>query len=628
MKSGFTILLLLCGMLFISSTKVYANPTYQKRLSQLQSLIQRGVPYDSKTSPDTVIAWSEYVIPQIEVKGNEEQYFLLQLQLTKAYSLLGDISLAMDRARIMYEEAKAMRYDFGIVLANQAIGEAYAIAYLSDKALDSFDDALNELSHIAGDHPYRAELLLQKSHVLQQIGRMKEAQKILKELNVFLERHPSQSLSFAIIVEETNYAISHGHLSQTYLDGAKTLLQKLESIYNQSPEKYYRFTIDYTKAAYYRAKGEWDKKYWDKAVEAYDSLLRNVSGNKRSTYYRWISAEKIHLYKIQGRTLEACRIYQELFPATDTIASQSYVRQIDALRAKYQVDQIEIASEGEYNKVITSLSVGSITLLILFSFIALRLREQKKKVALSTQKLERSRQNAENAMHAKSIFLSNMSHEIRTPLNALSGFSSLLTEDGLDEETRRQCNEVIQQNSELLLKLINDVIDLSSLEFGKMQFSIARHDAVAICKNVVDTVSKVKQTQAEVLFVTELEQLEIETDDSRLQQVLINLLINSTKFTPQGSITLKLEKQSDELALFSVTDTGCGIPLEKQAQIFQRFEKLNENAQGSGLGLSICQLIIEHIGGKIWIDSEYANGSRFFFTHPINQKPNGKEDKV
>lgn len=203
-----------------------------------------------------------------------------------------------------------------------------------------------------------------------------------------------------------------------------------------------------------------------------------------------------------------------------------------------------------------------------------------------------------------------------------------MTEDGLDEETRRQCNEVIQQNSELLLKLINDVIDLSSLEFGKMQFSIARHDAVAICKNVVDTVSKVKQTQAEVLFVTELEQLEIETDDSRLQQVLINLLINSTKFTPQGSITLKLEKQSDELALFSVTDTGCGIPLEKQAQIFQRFEKLNENAQGSGLGLSICQLIIEHIGGKIWIDSEYANGSRFFFTHPINQKPNGKEDKV
>ena len=198
----------------------------------------------------------------------------------------------------------------------------------------------------------------------------------------------------------------------------------------------------------------------------------------------------------------------------------------------------------------------------------------------------------------------------------------------MDDETRRQCNEVILQNSELLLKLINDVIDLSSLEFGKLQFSIAAHNAVSICKNVVDTVSKVKQTQAEIRFVTELENMEIETDDSRLQQVLINLLINATKFTPQGSITLELKKESDDLLLFSVTDTGCGIPKEKQASIFQRFEKLNENAQGSGLGLSICQLIIEHIGGKIWIDPEYTTGSRFLFTHPIHYSPKAERKEA
>ena len=161
-----------------------------------------------------------------------------------------------------------------------------------------------------------------------------------------------------------------------------------------------------------------------------------------------------------------------------------------------------------------------------------------------------------------------------------------------------------------------------------MQFSIAEHDAVATCRNVTDTVGKVKQTQAELLFETSLEELYIETDDSRLQQVLINLLINATKFTPDGSITLKLEKQSEKMALFSVTDTGCGIPKEKQASIFQRFEKLDENAQGSGLGLSICQLIIEHIGGKIWIDPDYTGGSRFVFTHPLHQTRNNskKED--
>lgn len=241
--------------------------------------------------------------------------------------------------------------------------------------------------------------------------------------------------------------------------------------------------------------------------------------------------------------MEACRIYQELYPPIDTLASQSYIRQINTIKAKYQVDKIETASNNEYNKIITSILVGTMALVTLFVLLAILLKRQREKVKLSTQKLATSRINAENAMRAKSVFLSNMSHEIRTPLNALSGFSSLLTEEGLDDETRRQCNEVIQQNSELLLKLINDVIDLSSLEFGKLQFCIAQHDAVSICRSVIDTVNKVKQTQAELTFTTELEEMPIETDDSRLQQVLINLLINATKFTPQGSIVLKLEKK-------------------------------------------------------------------------------------
>ena len=150
------------------------------------------------------------------------------------------------------------------------------------------------------------------------------------------------------------------------------------------------------------------------------------------------------------------------------------------------------------------------------------------------------------------------------------------------------------------MKLINDVIDLSSLEFGKIQFSIAKHDVVGICRNVTDTVSKVKQTQAEIHFITEQESMEIETDDSRLQQVLINLLINATKFTPQGSIILEVKKGSKEELLFSVTDTG--------------------------LGLSICQLIIEQLGGKIWIDPDYDKGARFLFTHPIRHAQIKKEE--
>ena len=611
---------MLLGQILYTSVLSAHTIANQEKQSILQSLVKRQVLYDDSISIDSVIAWSEQLLPTQQSNEDRTTYFLLQLQLANAYTLRGDISLATNRAQLMYEEAKATDYQFGMVVANQAIGDAYnTIANMGDKALESYQDALTELSNISDQHPYRAQLLLKMSNVLQRKGRLEEAEKILEELEKILYQEPDYPTDFFFCIAKTNFAISHGHLSQDYLDEANIWLHKMDSIYQLHPEKFYRFHLDYTTAAYYRAMGNWDKQYWKQALDIYSKLQAEYSGNKRSTYYRWTSLEKIYLCKIQGMAMEACRIYQELYPPIDTLASQSYIRQINTIKAKYQVDKAETASNNEYNKIITSILVGTMALVTLFVLLAILLKRQREKVKLSTQKLATSRINAENAMRAKSVFLSNMSHEIRTPLNALSGFSSLLTEEGLDDETRRQCNEVIQQNSELLLKLINDVIDLSSLEFGKLQFCIAQHDAVSICRNVIDTVNKVKQTQAELTFTTELEEMPIETDDSRLQQVLINLLINATKFTPQGSIVLKLEKETDDTVLFTVTDTGCGIPKDKQANIFQRFEKLNENAQGSGLGLSICQLIIEHIGGQIWIDSEYAEGSRFCFTHPISQ---------
>ena len=618
---------MLLGQILYTSVLSAHTIANQEKQSILQSLVKRQVLYDDSISIDSVIAWSEQLLPILQSNEDRTTYFLLQLQLANAYTLRGDISLATNRAQLMYEEAKATDYQFGMVVANQAIGDAYnTIANMGDKALESYQDALTELSNISGQHPYRAQLLLKMSNVLQRKGRLEEAEKILEELEKILYQEPDYPTDFFFCIEKTNFAISHGHLSQDYLDEANIWLHKMDSIYQLHPEKFYRFHLDYTTAAYYRAMGNWDKQYWKQALDIYSKLQAEYSGNKRSTYYRWTSLEKIYLCKIQGMAMEVCRIYQELYPPIDTLASQSYIRQINTIKAKYQVDKAETASNNEYNKIITSILVGTMALVTLFVLLAILLKRQREKVKLSIQKLATSRINAENAMRAKSVFLSNMSHEIRTPLNALSGFSSLLTEEGLDDETRRQCNEVIQQNSELLLKLINDVIDLSSLEFGKLQFCIAQHDAVSICRNVIDTVNKVKQTQAELTFTTELEEMPIETDDSRLQQVLINLLINATKFTPQGSIVLKLEKETDDTVLFTVTDTGCGIPKDRQTNIFQRFEKLNENVQGSGLGLSICQLIIEHIGGQIWIDSEYTEGSRFCFTHPISQTSR-KENK-
>lgn len=610
-------------LLFSFAAGTHATSTDKERLTALQSLITKEVPYDANIPIDSIISWTDELAPTLKSPKTEEAYFTLVLWEVNAYIMRGDLSLAIDRARLMYEYAKDIKSNFGIALSNQAIGQAYSASNIQDKALSSYMDALRYLPE---NNPQTYRLLVKISTQLQQMNRLEEAMEYVEKLNPLLEQNPEHPLAIPILIENATYYISSGDQ-----DTALQYLHQADSIYkNHTHEIAHEFSINYYTAACYRALAAdyHDKEKADEALALYNQLLEVVSNNKRSLEYRWICAEKIYLYKLLGHFDEACQIYKELYNVTDTLASKSYIRQINALKATYQVDEIELENKAQQNKMVVVLIFIGLGLLTFISMLAIWLRRQKKVVVMSTETLEQLRHNAENATRAKSIFLSNMSHEIRTPLNALSGFSALLTEEGLDDSTRRQCTDIIQQNSELLLKLINDVIDLSSLEFGKMQFSIAEHDAVAICRNVTDTVGKVKQTQAELLFETSLEELYIETDDSRLQQVLINLLINATKFTPDGSITLKLEKQSEKMALFSVTDTGCGIPKEKQASIFQRFEKLDENAQGSGLGLSICQLIIEHIGGKIWIDPDYTGGSRFVFTHPIHQTRNNskKED--
>lgn len=612
-------------LLFSIAALTYANSAGQKHLADLQSLIHREVPYDANLPLDSVISWTNELAPTLKSPQTEEMYFTLLLWQVNAYIMRSDLSLAIDRARLMYEYAKDVQSELGIALSNHAIGQAYASSYLQDKALHSYLDALH---HLPNNNSQFHRLQIKISSLLQQMNQLEDAMPYIQQLNRLLEQQPEHPLAIPILIENATYYISSGKP-----DAALLYLQRADSIFkNRTHEVSHQFSINYHTAACYRALATKhnDMEKAGQALAIYDQLLKVIPENKRSFEYRLIYAEKIDLYNLLGRLDDACRIYQELYSASDTLASKSYIRQINELKATYQTDKLALENKAQQNKMVVTFIFIGLCLLAFISILAVWLKKQKRIVALSKATLEQSRRNAENATRAKSVFLSNMSHEIRTPLNALSGFSSLLTEEGLDDSTRKQCTDIIQQNSELLLKLINDVIDLSSLEFGKMQFSIARHDAVAICRNVADTVGKVKQTQAELLFETSLEELCIETDDSRLQQVLINLLINATKFAPEGCITLKLEKESDDTALFSVTDTGCGIPKERQADIFQRFEKLNENAQGSGLGLSICQLIIEHIGGRIWIDPNYTGGSRFLFTHPIRQAQakNRKEERL
>ena len=607
---------MLLGQILYTSVLSAHTIANQEKQSILQSLVKRQVLYDDSISIDSVIAWSEQLLPTQQSNEDRTTYFLLQLQLANAYTLRGDISLATNRAQLMYEEAKATDYQFGMVVANQAIGDAYnTIANMGDKALESYQDALTELSNISDQHPYRAQLLLKMSNVLQRKGRLEEAEKILEELEKILYQEPDYPTDFFFCIEKTNFAISHGHLSQDYLDEANIWLHKMDSIYQLHPEKFYRFHLDYTTAAYYRAMGNWDKQYWKQALDIYSKLQAEYSGNKRSTYYRWTSLEKIYLCKIQGMAMEACRIYQELYPPIDTLASQSYIRQINTIKAKYQVDKAETASNNEYNKIITSILVGTMALVTLFVLLAILLKRQREKVKLSTQKLATSRINAENAMRAKSVFLSNMSHEIRTPLNAIVGFSKLISSTN-NENEKNQYAEIIERNSDMLLNLFNDILDLSSLEADSLKFNIQPVKILDICLQLEQQYGH--KTQADVKLILDGGDANtfVSADWNRTIQIVSNLLSNAVKFTSRGEIHFGFLNK-ENFVEFYVRDTGIGIPAERAATIFQRFGKVDDFVQGTGLGLTLCKMLVEKMGGHIRVCSKENEGTTFYFTLPL-----------
>ena len=231
------------------------------------------------------------------------------------------------------------------------------------------------------------------------------------------------------------------------------------------------------------------------------------------------------------------------------------------------------------------------------------------------RKLIAARDKAEELDRLKSAFLANMSHEIRTPLNAIVGFSSLLTETE-DMKDRKQYMAIVQENTELLLQLISDILDLSKMESGAFEFVKSDTDVNLLCSEIIRSLRMKVPAGVELVFEECLPGCHVWADKNRLNQVISNFINNALKFTFSGSITLGYYRQTDGYLRFYVRDTGMGIPKNKIKKVFDRFVKLNSFVHGTGLGLSICKSLVEQMGGTIGVESEEGEGSCFWFTYP------------
>lgn len=263
--------------------------------------------------------------------------------------------------------------------------------------------------------------------------------------------------------------------------------------------------------------------------------------------------------------------------------------------------------------------ITAITITLHFLILS---KKMEKKLIERGHELEIARDKAEKANAMKSAFIANMSHEVRTPLNAVVGFSQLLTEPEIEltDEEKQEYGGYIKVNCDTLLNLVNDILQISKMDAKSMVFNIIDADMVELCKTGAESARANLASGVEIITKLPETPVPVQTDVLRLQQVFNNLLSNAKKFTDHGTITVAIEESivPDEIVI-SVTDTGCGIPADKADYVFQRFKQIDSFKQGTGLGLSITRSIIENLGGRIWLDTEYTNGARFVFTHPTHQ---------
>lgn len=583
--------------------------------------------YSNQNELDSLLLWVNYVDSLANVR-NEIPKELLSIHnsLCRCYLVHGEYELAMNEAVKQQLLAEKSQYELGFVYSNENLGLVYVQTDRFKESISAFESCIETLGKIGNSAVYEAQI----AEFLFRIYMFDlEYEKARQLLDYYEERIELIKLENKMYIVEDCYMLLyiyriHFYSKMNEPTKAKEAINDLEPYRERASNSYASPIYNYTMACYYFM------------LKDFERSLFYVNGAEEPDIGSF--KLKMQLLQVLGRKKEALKAYQHTLNETKERNKIAYTRRIDQLQAIQRLNEQEQKKQNLFRQQqqlkaqkikVLALTSFSVVLLVALAFLFRYLNRTKKlRNALFLEKqslnkthedLSLAKEKAERAERMKGNFVANISHEIRTPLNAIVGFSALLSDSTQDE--RSEYIQVINNNSDLLLNLVSDVLDLSHFEADDFTLNIEKVNISACCQHALNAIRQrvapgVKLTFTHPGDIT----FSVNTDSLRLQQLLVNLLANAAKFTEQGEINMdyKVGENGKEL-IFSVTDTGCGIPLDKQKIIFERFEKVNDFKQGAGLGLSICMSISNCFQGRLFVDPTYVDGARFIFVLPFSE---------
>lgn len=542
-----------------------------------------------------------------------------------------DYELAMNEAVRLQMLSDETGYLQGAISSNEYLGLIYIVIGRDRDAAIALEKAMSLLKESGEQLDYEMQLM---PFLLIAYLRTNELEK-MRSLLVYYEsiihtmesQQPTRWVNYQF---QQKYCFLYSYYMNLYIaagkqeEAAKAMQQASSYVDDTNRNDPFLVSIyDLAMARYY-----FYQKNYPEAIREIDKVL--------SVDYSTEPLKlKADILKAAGKKEEALVFYDQLLAFVEQINTKAFTRQLNQLRTVHELNEEKMQEQRivyqreelkHKQKQLTASFVFFIVLLILFYFLlryAYRTRKlkedlQKERNVLieTTDKLRISKEQAEEANRMKSAFVANISHEIRTPLNAIVGFSDLL--EDAEEGERKEFIGIIKNSSDLLLGLVNDVLDLSRLDSDTFTLSLKECNIYTCCRNAQMSMQQKVMPGVTMTLTCSDKDFVMMTDALRLQQLLLNLLTNATKCTEQGEINLDYQVDREkQQVVFSVTDTGCGIPPDKQESIFNRFEKVDEFKQGAGLGLSICRTIADHFGGTLTVDPDYTQGARFIFVHPF-----------